>query len=81
LFGLESEGRFEFLPMIFCPFDDVTHIDLSCGQSDEDESEQTGEGMGDALFGAGSGDGVDRSGECGKGRSGHRKPPWLVGIE
>jgi hypothetical protein len=30
-FGLESEGRFEFLPAVFCPFDDVAHVDLSCG--------------------------------------------------
>ena len=39
MIGLEAEGRFEFVPVMACPFDDVCHVDLSGGESEYDESE------------------------------------------
>ena len=40
---------------MFCPLDDVCHVDLSGGQSEDDECEDAVKGMGHALFGAGIG--------------------------
>jgi len=57
---------------MFCSFDDVAHGDMPGGQSEEDEREESGEGMGNALFGSRIGNGFEGGGECGKGRSGHK---------
>jgi len=55
LFGIETEWFFEFLPVVFCPFDDVCHVDLSGGQTEDDKGDNADEGMRNALFGAGIG--------------------------
>jgi len=81
LFGLETEGRFEFLPMVFCPFDDMAHVDLSSGQAQQHECEQTRERVGHSLFGAWVGNGLNGGGKPRKGRSGQGKPPCLSGDE
>jgi len=73
--GLESEWRLEFLPVMSRPFDDVAYVDLSCCQTQQDESEQSGEGMGDALFGARIGNGLDGSGEGEERTAEYNRPP------
>jgi hypothetical protein len=35
----------EVFPVMFCPFDDVGHVDLSGGQSEQNEGENASEGM------------------------------------
>ena len=43
MFGVETERCFEFSPMKFGPFDDMAHVDLSGGQSEQYESEESAE--------------------------------------
>ena len=76
---LNPKWFFEFFPMIFCPFDDVAHVNFPGGQSEQNEGEESGEGMGHALFGAGIGNGLDGSGKGAERKSGHDKPPWEQG--